>query len=312
MRPRIGPLALALAALLVLPSPAWGAPDRRVVWAALEGAGQLVKVDVRTGVLRRVDTRGGGPHNITVAPDGTVVAALWDSDRIVIVRDGKRTFVRLGGAPHDVKIARNMVVVANQGAERVQLVRLDGTYVRRILLKADPHDLAVDPRQRRAWATLEGSDDLALVDLLRRGTPVRYVDAPGSPHDILFAPDGRLWVTDWDGALHVFGPRGRHLRSVPLGVEAHHLDFTPDGRFGWITDHGASQVFVLRVRTLRVVARIPFPGEPHHVTILPGGGRAVVADHENGRLIVFDVRTRRRVDAIRVGSQPHGVWAVGS
>jgi hypothetical protein len=79
------------------------------------GNGELAKVDVAEAVLRRVDTRGGGPHNTTVAPDGTVVAALWASDRIVIFRDGERTFVELGGAPHDVKIARNIVVVANPG-----------------------------------------------------------------------------------------------------------------------------------------------------------------------------------------------------
>lgn len=303
-----------LAVLLVVIAfvPPAGARQRRVVWTALEGAGKVAKVDLGSGVLRRFDTRGGGPHNITVAPDGTVVAALWASDRIVLIRDGERTFVELGGAPHDLKVARNMLVVANQATERVQLVKLDGTFLRRVVLKADPHDLAVDPRQRRAWVTLEGSDDLAVVDLLHRRTPVRYVDAPGSPHDILFAPDGRLWVTDWNGALHVFGRRGHHLRSIPLGVEAHHLDFTPDGRHAWITDHGASAVFVLRVRSLRVVDRIVFPGEPHHVTILPGGRRAIIADHRNGRLVVYDTQTRRRARTVRVGAGPHGVWAVGS
>jgi DNA-binding beta-propeller fold protein YncE len=309
-------LVTALAGLLFISvaQPVGAGRPRRVVWVALEGEGRLAKVDVGSGeVLRRVDTRGGGPHNITVAPDGTVVAALWASDRIVIFGDGERTFVDLGGAPHDVKIARNMVVVANQATERVQLVKLDGTFVRRILLIADPHDLAIDERQRHAWVTLEGSDDLAVVDLLDGREPVRYVDTAGSPHDILFAPDGRLWVTDWNGALHVFaGRRGRLVESIPLGVEAHHLDFTPDGRFGWITDHDAAEVFVLRVRTVRVVERIPFPGEPHHVTILPGGRRAVVADHANGRLFVFDTRTRELVKTIRVGSEPHGVWAVGS
>ncbi|MGH2526814.1 MAG: hypothetical protein ACRDG2_08710, partial [Actinomycetota bacterium] len=70
----------------------------RVVWVSIEGDGELAKVDVAEGVLRRVDTRGGGPHNITVASDGTVVAALWGSDRIVIFRDGERRFVDLGGA----------------------------------------------------------------------------------------------------------------------------------------------------------------------------------------------------------------------
>lgn len=304
---------LTLVAVLSL-APAAGAGEaKRTVWVALEGDGELAKTILGEGVARRVNTRGGGPHNITVAPDGTVVAALWASDRIVIFRDGARTFVDLGGAPHDVKIARNMVVVANQATERVQLVKLDGTFLRRILLKADPHDLAIDGRERFAWVTLEGSDDLAVVDLLHRREPVRYVDTDGRPHDILFAPDGTLWVTDWQGALHVFrGRRARLVESIPLGEEAHHLDFTPDGRFCWITDHGASQLFVLRVRTVRVVERIAFPGEPHHVTVLTNGRRVVVADHAHGRLIVYDARTREQVRTVRVGSEPHGVWAVGS
>jgi len=305
--------SLAVTLVVALAPAAVAGRSNRIVWVALEGAGELAKVDLEEGVLRRLETRGGGPHNITVAPDGTVVAALWASDRIVIFRDGERTFVDLGGAPHDVKIARNRVVVANQATERIQLVKLDGTFVRRILLKADPHDLAIDPKRRHAWVTLEGSDDLAVVDLLDRREPVRYVDTDGSPHDILFAPDGRLWVTDWNGALHVLrGRRGRLVRTISLGVEAHHLDFTPDGRFAWITDHAAGKLFVLRVRRVRVVERIDFPGEPHHVTILPSGRRAVVADHGNGRLVVYNTQTRERVKSFRVGSEPHGVWAVGS
>ena len=300
--------SLTIALLVALAPAAVAEKSDRIVWVALEDAGKLAKVDLGEGVLRRIDTRGGGPHNITVGPDGTVVASLWASHRIVIFRDGERTFVQLGGAPHDVKIARNTVVVANQATERVQLVKLDGTFVRRILLKADPHDLAIDPNQRHAWVTLEGSDDLAVVDLLDRSEAVRYVDTDGSPHDILFAPDGRLWVTDWNGAIHVLrGRRGRLVRTIPLGVEAHHLDFTPDGRFAWITDHAAGELFVLRVRRVRVVERIDFPGEPHHVTILPNGRRAVVADHANGRLVIYNTQSRERVKTLRVGSEPHGV-----
>lgn len=70
--------ATSIAALLVvIPGTValGGSPDR-VVWVSLEGAGELAQVDLGKGVLQRVDTRGGGPHNITVGPDGTVVAAL--------------------------------------------------------------------------------------------------------------------------------------------------------------------------------------------------------------------------------------------
>lgn len=280
-----------------------------IVWVSLEDAGRVAKVDVAgRRVLRRLDTPGG-PHNITVGPDGTVVTALWSSDRIAIIRDGEVRFVDLGGAPHDVKIARNMVVVANQGSARVQLVKLDGTLKRRIKLVADPHDLAVDPEQRRAWVTLEGRDELAVVNLLRR-KPVRYVRTGQSPHDILFAPDGTLWVTDWGGELHVFSvPRGKLLDTVPLGIEAHHLAFTADGRLAWITDHGADRVFVVRVRTRNVVTSRRFTGEPHHVAVTADGKWVVVADHANGRLIVYNAETRRRVGRIRVGAGPHAVWA---
>jgi len=283
------------------------AADR--VWVALEDGGRTALVDVGDGrVVARYRTPGG-PHNLTVAPDGTVAVALWGSDRVALIGERRVRFVRLGGAPHDVKVAGRLVVVANQGDARVDRVRLDGRWFASVPLRADPHDLAIAPGGRRAWVTLEGSDDLAVVDL-RRGRVLRYVSTGRAPHDLLFAPDGRLWVTDRRGALHVFDG-ARLVRTVPLGVEAHHLAFTPDGREAWITDHGAHRVYVLSVRPVRVLRSLPFPGEPHHVAITADGRWAAVADHGNGRLVVFGVRRHRRVATIPVGAGPHGVWAAG-
>ena len=279
-----------------------------LVWVALENANRVVLVNVRR---RRVVDRfraPGGPHNITVAPDGTVGVALWGSDRIGIVRRGRIRFARLGGAPHDIKADGRVFVVANQGDERVDFVTVRHRVRGHVRLVADPHDLAIDPRGRRAWVTLEGRDELAVIDLDRKKLR-RYVSTGQSPHDLLFAPDGRLWVTDWEGELHVF-ERGDRVKTIRLGVEAHHLAFTPNGRFGWITDHGAHRVFVLSVRRVKVVKTIRFPGAPHHVAITSDGRFAVVADHENARLLLYDAKTFRRVGRIRVGAGPHGVWAV--
>ncbi|HXF74190.1 MAG TPA: YncE family protein, partial [Actinomycetota bacterium] len=283
------------------------AADR--VWVALEDAGRTALVDVGG---RRVVARyrtPGGPHNLTVARDGTVAVALWGSGWIALIRDGRVRSVRLGGAPHDVKAVGRLVVVANQGDARVDRVRLDGRVFPSIPLRADPHDLAIAPGGRRAWVTLEGSDELAVV-ALDDARVLRYVPTGRAPHDLLFAPDGRLWVTDWGGALHVFDG-ARLVRTLPLGVEAHHLAFTPDGREAWITDHGAGRIYVLSVRPVRVLRSLPFPGEPHHVAITPDGRWAAVADHAHGRLVVFSVRRHRRVAVIPVGAGPHGVWAAG-
>lgn len=300
---------LASLALLVLLADDSEASGRQVVWVAVENANRTLKVDVARGQILRSYRTPGGPHNITVAADGSVAVALYSSQAVAIIRDGAVERVFLGGRPHDVKVAGHLIVVANEGSSVIQLVSFDGKIVRSVALRDPPHDLAVSPNGGRAWVTMDDTDDLAVVNLGRRASP-RYIDTGQRPHDILYAPDGDLWITDWEGALHVFAiPGGKLRKTIPLGVESHHLAFTPDGRFAWITDHAARKVFVVRVRTVSVVDRIRFPGLPHHVTISANGRLAVVADHANGRLVLYDTTTHSRVGTIRVGAGPHGVWA---
>src|SRR6266508_4794917 len=74
-----------------------------LVWVGLESADQVALVDIARGrVIARYATPGG-PHNVTVAKDGTAAAALYGSDRLALMHDGHVRFVRLGGHPHDVK-----------------------------------------------------------------------------------------------------------------------------------------------------------------------------------------------------------------
>jgi YVTN family beta-propeller protein len=290
-------------------TPTSAASRPQPVWVALEDARQLARVNVRTGKVTRRLGVPGRPHNIVANKSGTVAAALWTERRIVVVRNNKVRPVKLGGAPHDVKMGGGRIVVANQGSHRLQLISLRGKRRGRILLRANPHDLAITPSGRRAWVTLEGTDDMAYVNLKRRKV-IRYKSTGKSPHDLLFAPDGRLWVTDWNGAFHVYSRRGRLVKSKRLGDEAHHLAFTHDGSQVWVTDHGAHRVFVITTKTYRVVKRIRIRGAPHHVTITSDGKKAVVADHDRGLLVVYRVATRTRIRKVAVGAGPHGVWAV--
>lgn len=279
-----------------------------LVWVGVEDAGEIVLVDLAAGkVVERHDVPGP-PHNVTVARDGTAAAALYGGDHLATVgRDGLAA-VELGATPHDVKAVGGLFVVANEADRRIDLVR-GNRHVASISLKAEPHDLAVAPGGRSLWVTLNGTDELAVVDLRERHVE-RYVPTGQSPHDILFSPGGQLWVTDWQGPVHVFRADGKLRRSVELGEEAHHLAFTPDGREAWITDHGVNKAFVVDTRSLRVVASLAVPGAPHHVAVTADGSLAAVADHDNGTLVVYDVRRRKNVRTIEVGPGPHGVWAV--
>jgi DNA-binding beta-propeller fold protein YncE len=292
-------------------SAAPAAPEREarpLVWVGVEDADEVALVDIRSGkVVARHDTPGG-PHNVTVADDGTAAAALYASDRLALIRRRNVQLLELGGTPHDVKATGDLFAVANEAARRIDLIRR-GRQSGSIGLKAEPHDLALAPGGERAWVTLNGTDELAIVDLRARRV-VRYFNTAGRPHDILFAPDGRVWVTDWSGPVHVFDRQGRLQGRVALARESHHLAFTPDGRQAWITDHAARRIFVVDARRLERIASLPMRGAPHHVAITPSGTLAAVADHDNGTLAVYDVRRRALVRTVRVGAGPHGVWAV--
>jgi YVTN family beta-propeller protein len=279
-----------------------------LVWVGVEDADELVLVDVEAGKVVERHEVPGPPHNVTVARDGTAAAALYGGDHLALVGTHGAAAVELGATPHDVKAVGGLFVVANEAARRIDLVRRE-RHVASVSLKAEPHDLAVAPGGRSIWVTLNGTDELAVVDL--RGRHVeRYVSTGQSPHDILFSPGGQLWVTDWSGPVHIFRADGKLRASVELGEEAHHLAFTPDGRQAWITDHGVNRVFVVDTRSLRVVASLAVPGAPHHVAVTANGALAAVADHDNGTLVVYDVRRRKVVRAIEVGQGPHGVWAL--
>lgn len=277
-----------------------------LVWVAVEGAQQVVAVDLdRREVVSRTNAPAG-PHNATRGPNGGVVTTVPDAGQVALVdRDGAR-FVDLGGSPHDVKPYRDGYVVANEGAARLDLLSPSGEVEGQIGLTANPHDVAVAPDGITVWATLDGTDELAVVDLDAREV-TRYVSTGESPHDLLFAPDGRLWVTDWAGELHVLTPDGGIDRSIPLGAEAHHLAFSRSAGEAWIADHGTAELFVLDIESVAVLDRVPLPGAPHHVALTTDGSRVVVADHDNGTLLLYDASAREQVATIPVGPGPHGV-----
>jgi len=279
------------------------------LWVAVEDASELVLVDVAS---KRVTTRvrvPGRPHNLTVGANGVVAATLQRAGTVALVQNGSVSTVELGGSPHDVKATRDGLVVTNEGAGRLDLLSSGGEHVGEIPLRANPHDVAV--RQDTAWVSLGGTDQIAVVDLQRREV-LRYLTTGKRPHDLLFAADGRAWVTDWDGSMHVFDEQGELVKTLELGSEAHHLTFTPDGLHAWVIDHGTHGVYVVSTRTLEVLDTLPIPGAPHHVAVTPDGRWAGVADHDRGTLVLFDVRERGRVATIPVGPGPHGVWAPGT
>lgn len=283
--------------------------DTAGAWVAVEDAGRVVRVDLADGRVTARHRVGPGPHNLTVAGDGTVAACLYGGRSLAIVADGEVRRVTLGGRPHDVKAAGDRFVVTNEAGRRIDVVSRTGEPIARIDLDAEPHDLAVTPDGSAAWVTLNDTDRIVRVDIDARRVTDRVATGQ-RPHDIRIGADGRIWLTDWRGPLHVLDPSGRLRRTLRLGREAHHLALTPDGTELWLVDHALRRLFVVDTADVEVVGRAEVPGAPHHVAITASGRLAAVADHTNGTVAVYDTASRELLRTIPVGPGPHGVWQI--
>jgi DNA-binding beta-propeller fold protein YncE len=284
-------------------------PPAPTVWVSSEEGRSLTEIELEPEprAVRTVGTSGPA-HNIVVAPTGVTVATLQTVGRLAIVDGESSMEVELGGRPHDVKAVGDGFVVTDEGRARLEFVDRRGALQGSVNLPANPHDVAVTPDGALAWVTLDGSSDLAVVDVQVRAV-ARYVPTELRPHDIRVADDGRIWVTGWDGSLGVVDPTGGQSGEVRLGAEAHHLAFSDDDAQLWVTQ-AARRISVVDPTTVTVAAEVPVAGMPHHVT--RAGRWMVVADNSRSMALVFDARTREQTAEVPVGAGPHGVAAVAT
>lgn len=211
------------------------------------------------------------PHNL--AAIGSVVYATHPSTGSVAridVETGDVVVVELGVEPHDVKIDesdRTLWVADEDGRALLRLDPLDLSVLERVELPAPAHDLTV--ADGVAWVTLNGRSELARVE----DGVVELHRTTGSPHDLIVAPDGRIWFSNWSSErLNVFDPLSGETSTAPAGVlEPHHFAIGPDGSV-WVTDNGGSSIVGFRGSE---TTQIEVGSTPHHAVFV--GDAIVVA-----------------------------------
>ncbi len=170
-----------------------------------------------------------------------------------------------------------------------------------------PHTAIFHPDGRRALATMQDSDLIALIDLGSMAVIRTYPTGGREGHMVRVSPDGsRAYVTSrlGEGTLSViFLDEDRPPVVIPTGPGAEGISVSPDGSEVWVANRQEEAISVIDTESLEVVARIdsrPFAGRveigPNGRAVAPNGGGGGQPVQQFLRL--FDVESREMITEI--------------
>jgi YVTN family beta-propeller protein len=254
--------------------------------------GSISLFDLATGIeMARVPIGPAIPHEVAVSPDG----------RLALTGEY---------GPNDGP-GRHLVVI--DVAEGRQVGRID------VGPKSRPHSVVFMPDGRRAVATLEQSDQIALVDVVNRKVTRTYPTSGREGHMVRLSPDGaRAFVTSRgaEGTLSVISLAAEAPPVViPTGAGAEGLAVTPDGREVWVVNRVAKSISIVDIRSLKVIQTIEVPPDARRAEV-SASGRVLVphggTDEAPAQyLSVYDLKSRALVNRLAMHEGRKGPGGFG-
>ncbi|WP_428101105.1 cytochrome D1 domain-containing protein [Candidatus Rariloculus sp.] len=278
--------SLWMALLLYVCCSSVSALDGTLIVANRSG-GSISLIDLAAGVeIARVPIGPIIPHEVAVSPDGTKALA--------------------GEYGPEDDHGRHIVLIDVASASVEARIDLGPG--------SRPHSVLFLPDGRHAVATMQESDQLALVDLDTRSVVRTYPTGGRDGHMVRLSPDGsRAYVTSRgaEGTLSViFLDQERAPVVIETGLGAEGLDVTADGGEIWVANRREETISVIDAESLEVVATLdsrPFSGRIEMgrdgYAIVPNGGGLQSPVPRFVRL--WDVGSRTLVGEMPLPGEPY-------
>ncbi len=268
-----------------------------------------------------VANRAGGSISLIDLPTGLEIARLPIGPTIphetAVSADGRFALTAEYG-PNSAP-GRHVVLIDVVGAEIVARIDLGPN--------SRPHSVLFHPDGRHAVATMQDSDQIAVIDLTSLRVVQTYPTGGREGHMVRLSPDGsRAYVTSRgaQGTLSViFLDADRPPVVIDTGLGAEGISVSPDGREVWVANRQEETISVIDTESLKVVAEIP--SRPYAGRVEIGANGLAVAPNGGGGgepvpqyLRMFDVAKRAFVAEVALHDTPgdgnfgvliHGNWA---
>src|SRR5690606_10745654 len=234
-----------------------------------------------TGAVDTV-SRPLGPHNVDLTPDGKLLLAVGDP-----ATEGD----------HESDGHGNGEEAAAEGL----LVILDPQNIAApkatVAVGSHPAHVVAD-RQGRAFVSLAGGDEIAVVDLAKAEV-IGRIATGDYPHGLRLSPDGtQLYVANVeDGSESVIDTQAlSEVARIPVGTAPVQVGFTPSGDQVYVSLRDENRVAVIDTSTRQVTNRIEVGPNPIQMFATADGAYVYVANQgtdaePNNTVSVIDTAT---------------------
>ena len=267
------------------------------VYSANEGGNSISAIDLGTGAVDTV-TIPVAPHNVDLTPDGKLLLAVGDP-----AAEGDHGS---DGHGHGA-----------EGAAEGLLVILDprnlSAPTATVTVGSHPAHVVAD-RQGRAFVSLAGGDEIAVVDLAK-GEVIGRIATGDYPHGLRLSPDeSQLYVANVeDGSVSVIDTQDlTEVARIPVGAAPVQVGFTPSGDQVYVSLRDENRMAVIDTASREVMNRIDVGPNPIQMVATPDGAYVYVANQgtdaePNNTVSVIDTATGQVVKTLATGGGAHGV-----
>ncbi|WP_323010604.1 DUF305 domain-containing protein [Paracoccus sp. (in: a-proteobacteria)] len=280
-------------------APAALAQTGGTVYSANEGDNSISAFDLGTGAVDTVSIPVA-PHNVDLTPDGKMLLAVGDP-----ATEGDH---RSDGHGHGA-----------EGAAEGLLVILDpqnfAAPKATVAVGSHPAHVVAD-RLGRAYVSLAGGDEIAVVDLARAEV-IGRIATGDYPHGLRLSPDEtELYVANVeDGSVSLIDTQAlSEVARIPVGTAPVQVGFTPSGDQVYVSLRDENRVAIIDTSTREVTNRIEVGPNPIQMFTTPDGAYVYVANQgtdaePNNTVSVIDTATGQVVKTLTTGGGAHGVSA---
>ncbi|HTV85836.1 MAG TPA: beta-propeller fold lactonase family protein [Dyella sp.] len=281
---------------------------------------QITLIDPVTHKVTGVIPAGKEPHHLMITPDhrSLIIANSVSNSLLFVDPHTGQIQHTLEGVEDPYQLAfspdHKWFVTAALRLNRVDIYHYDGknfTIAKRIPLADIPSHLNFSPDGQLVFVTLQGSGELAAINLATQTLAWR-MPVGRAPAGIWVVPDSNdllIGMTGEDDVAVVDWSKRQVIKRIPTGRGAHNFRSLDDGVHVAVSNRVADTISLIDYRTLTrssdITGLLPGPDDME----LSADRKYLWVTFRFARHVgVIDMTTGKLIDTIAVGRSPHGIY----